>query len=107
MGVIIQTLGIYPLVMITDADPAIDAAIAQIYPLTKHLHCIWHIGQNLPKNLKGKLREDYETFAKNFFQFWNKLNIETFECEYAKLIENYPTAKSYLERLYKSKSSWA
>ena len=67
LRVILQSLCIYLAVIITDADPAMDAAIAQIYPLTKHLHCIWHIGQNLPKNLKGKLCEDYEIFAKKFF----------------------------------------
>jgi hypothetical protein len=52
--------------MITDANPAMDAAIAQIYSQTKHLHCIWHIGQNIPKNLKSKLHGNYEEFAKKF-----------------------------------------
>ncbi|CAG8694646.1 8183_t:CDS:2 [Funneliformis mosseae] len=104
LGVINQILGIYPLVIITDADPAIDTTITQIYLLTKHLHCIWHIELNIPKNLKERLCEDYKTFAKKFFQCWNKLNIETFECKYANLIENYLTVKSYLEWLYKSKS---
>jgi hypothetical protein len=97
LRVLLQVLGIYPTVMITDADPAIDAAIAQIYSQTKHLHCIWHIGQNIPKNLKSKLQGSYEEFAKRFFQCCNKLNIEGFENGYMKLIEDYPSTKSYLE----------
>jgi hypothetical protein len=107
LRVLLQALGIYPTVMITDANPAMDAAIAQIYPQTKHLHCIWHIGQNIPKNLKSKLQGSYEEFAKRFFQCRNKLSIEGFENGYMKLIEDYPSTKSYLERLYESKKSWA
>ena len=53
--------------MITNANPAMDAAIAQIYPQTRHLYCIWHIGQNLPKNLKSKLHSNYEEFTKKIF----------------------------------------
>ncbi|CAI2191108.1 7366_t:CDS:2, partial [Funneliformis geosporum] len=83
--------------MITDADPAIDVAIAQIYPQIRHLHCIWHIGQNIPKNLKSKLHSDYEEFAKKFFQCRNKLSIENFEDDYIKLIEDYPNAKAGMQ----------
>ncbi|CAG8625274.1 2400_t:CDS:2, partial [Racocetra persica] len=104
--VIQQALGLCPPVIITDADPAMDAAIVQTYPKMRYLHCIWHIGQNLPKNLKNKLYGNYEDFAKKFFQCHNKLSIESFEYEYVKLIEDYPAAASYLKHLYKSKKSW-
>src|SRR5579859_6557757 len=102
----LQVLHIYPAVMITNADPAIDAAITQIYPQMKHLHCIWHISQNIPKNLKGKLHGNYKEFAKKFFQYRNKLSIKCFEHDYIKLIEDYSSAKNYLEWLYESKKSW-
>ncbi|CAG8831197.1 23504_t:CDS:2, partial [Gigaspora margarita] len=39
----------------TDADPAIDSAIKRVYENTRSLHCIYHINQNLPKNLKAVL----------------------------------------------------
>ncbi|CAI2176926.1 12028_t:CDS:1 [Funneliformis geosporum] len=105
LKVILQAYGIYLTVMITDADPAMDVAIAQIYSQTRHLHCIWHIDQNIPKNLKSKLHDDYEEFAKKFFQYHNKLSIENFEHDYIKLIEDYPNVKGYLKRLYESKES--
>ena len=105
LRIMLQVLHIYPAVMITNADPTMDAAITQIYPQMKHLHCIWHISQNIPKNLKGKLHGNYEEFAKKFFQCRNKLSIKCFEHDYIKLIEDYPSAKNYLERLYKSKKS--
>src|SRR5436305_801569 len=44
-----------PLVFVTDADPAVDAAIVQVYETTYSIHCIFHIGENLPKNTKSKL----------------------------------------------------
>ena len=46
-----------PIVMFTDADPALDAAIPIVFPETYPAHCIFHIAQNLPKNLKAKLGE--------------------------------------------------
>src|SRR5256885_17214018 len=38
-----------PLVFVTDADPAADAAVCQIYESTYQIHCIFHISENLPK----------------------------------------------------------
>ncbi|GBC03224.1 hypothetical protein RclHR1_05020001 [Rhizophagus clarus] len=52
------------LVFFTDADPAMDAAIPVQFSNSYHAHCIYHIGQNLPKKLKGKLEEHY--FAETF-----------------------------------------
>ncbi|RHZ75962.1 hypothetical protein Glove_208g167 [Diversispora epigaea] len=43
------------IVMFTDADPALDAAIPIVFLETYPAHCIFYIAQNLPKNLKGKL----------------------------------------------------
>ncbi|CAG8845657.1 24603_t:CDS:2, partial [Gigaspora margarita] len=45
------------LMIITDNDLAVNAAIASILSDTNHIYCIYHIGQNLIKNLKGKLGE--------------------------------------------------
>ncbi|RHZ84102.1 hypothetical protein Glove_85g101 [Diversispora epigaea] len=42
-----------PIVIFTDADLALDAAIPIVFPETHPAHCIFHIAQNLPKNLKG------------------------------------------------------
>ncbi|CAG8668959.1 2853_t:CDS:2, partial [Ambispora gerdemannii] len=57
-----------PLVFVTDADPAAEAAIGQIYEATYQVHCIFHISENLPKNLKSKLYNQYESFIYDFYQ---------------------------------------
>ena len=53
-----QTLdatGIELQVILTDMDPAMDAACQSVYKNTYHIHCIWHLSQNLIKRLKSKL----------------------------------------------------
>ena len=62
-----------PIVMFTDADPALDAAIPIVFPETYPAHCIFHIAQNLPKNLKAKLGEKWDDFIKQFYQCRNSL----------------------------------
>ncbi|PKY28574.1 hypothetical protein RhiirB3_444793 [Rhizophagus irregularis] len=70
----IQTLpptGIQPVVIITDSDPAVDAAIRQILPSTYLIHCAFHISQNLNKNLRKLLDNDYQIFIHNFYSYRN------------------------------------
>ena len=56
-----------PMVFVTDADPAMDAAVVQIYDTAYPIHCIFHISENLPKNLKVKLGNEYDSFVQDFF----------------------------------------
>ncbi|CAG8809532.1 10293_t:CDS:2, partial [Cetraspora pellucida] len=41
-----------PIIIFTDRDLALDTAIPIVFPETYSAHCIFHIAQNLPKNLK-------------------------------------------------------
>jgi len=41
--------------MLTDADPGVSAAISNTFPGALHLWCLWHLHQNLRKNLGSKL----------------------------------------------------
>jgi hypothetical protein len=97
-----------PMVFVTDADPAMDAAIVQIYETTYPIHCIFHISENLPKNLKAKLGNEYDSFVQDFFLCRNSLCEELFYERWTKLIEKYPNANHYLMRaLFPSRKSWA
>ena len=40
---IIESTGIHPGVILTDADPAVDLAIRQVFPSTYPIHCAYHI----------------------------------------------------------------
>ena len=96
------------LVFVMDADPTADVAIAQIYEATYPIHCIFHISENLPKNLKSKLHEQYESFVHDFFLCRNSLCQENFNERWSQLIENYSNVKDYLMRaLYPSRQAWA
>src|SRR2546421_2577954 len=96
-----------PLVFVTDADPAMDAAIAQMYETTHSVHCIYHINENLSKNVKSKLGDQYENFIQSLFSCHNSLYEELFYERWSKLIEKYPSTKDYLMRaLYSSRQAW-
>lgn len=104
----IQTTEKQPIVFFTDADPAMDVAIPFQYPNTYHAHCIYHIRQNLPKNLKAKLRSLYNDFIGKFYKCHNSLCEQLFLIRWNELLENFPLAKDYLLRvLWPVKKSWA
>ncbi|EXX54899.1 hypothetical protein RirG_230330 [Rhizophagus irregularis DAOM 197198w] len=97
-----------PIVMFTDADPALDAAIPIVFPETYLAHCIFHIAQNLPKNLKAKLGEKWDDFIKQFYQCRNSLCEPLFKQRWNQLLIDYPMAKDHLLRtLDQNSRSWA
>ena len=85
-----------PLVFITDADPAVDAAIRQVYETTYPVHCIYHINENLLRNIKSKFSDQYDECICDFYQCHNSLCEELFYEKWTKLIEKYPSVKDYL-----------
>ncbi|RHZ64231.1 hypothetical protein Glove_326g241 [Diversispora epigaea] len=96
-----------PLVFVTDADPAADA-IGQIYVSTYQIHCIFHISENLPKNLKSKLGDQYENFVHDFYLCRNSICEELFYKRWSNLTEKYSNTKDYLMRaLYPNRQAWA
>ena len=96
-------------VIITDMDPAMDAACKIIYKHTYHVHCIWHLSQNLPKRLKSKLGNvGFKEFIREFWKARNSLCIDVFEQRFQALLEKYPNAYDYLQStIYSTRQSWA
>ncbi|CAN0520822.1 unnamed protein product, partial [Scytosiphon promiscuus] len=39
-----------PKVIITDADAAMPSAVKTLLPGTLHLHCLWHVMENVRKD---------------------------------------------------------
>ena len=98
----------FPIVLYSDANPALILSVRNNYPETRHLHCIFHIDLNLRKKLKGKLRDQFESFRSKFLVMRNSLCPNKFEAQWNTLINEYPDSKNYLIRtLYPCKSSWA
>lgn len=67
-----------PLVFVTDADPIADAVIRQMYETIYPIYGIFHISENLSKNLKFKLHNQYDSFIHDFFICHNNLCEESF-----------------------------
>jgi len=104
----LKRTSITPCVIITDADPAMLNATKQELPDTFHIHCIFHIAQNLPKKLKAVLGKDYLIFINDFYKARNSITVEIFEKRWQALVLKYNQAESYLyNTLYESKESWA
>src|ERR1700742_2933594 len=103
---IIKATGIRPVVIITDSDPAVDAAIRQVLMSTYPIHCAFHISQNLDKNLRKLLDNEYQSFIHDFYSCRNCIIEEIFQQRFNKIIEDYPKAKYYMEHLYKTKEYW-
>src|ERR1044071_7457934 len=56
-----------PMVFVTDANPAMDAAIVQIYETAYPIHCIFHISETYQKILKPSLATNMIVLFRIFF----------------------------------------
>ena len=89
-----------PRVIMTDMDPAMNVACQIVYKNIYHIHCIWHMSQNLPKRLKNKLgTADFKAFIKDFWKTRNSLCMEVFEQRFQALLEKFPNANDYLNNI--------
>jgi hypothetical protein len=64
----IKSVGISPGLIFTDVDLGATAAVSRVLPLALHLWCLWHIHQNLRKNLGNLLGKDYLKFVSDFIR---------------------------------------
>ena len=99
--------GISPSVIISDADTGLDAALKTFLPFVKHIHYIFHIRQNLDRQIQRSLGENYNAFLSQFYSARNSLNEAAFDIKWKQLNETFPCAKNYLMgTLDKIKESW-
>src|SRR3954468_4019316 len=47
----LEVCEILPLTFVTNSNPAVIAAISVVFPETRHMQYLYHLYQNLPKNL--------------------------------------------------------
>ena len=97
-----------PVVVMTDADPGATAAVAKVFPRSRHFWCLWHIHQNLRKNLGSTLGGQYTHFATDFKIVQQQVSKTVFERQYATLKQLWPEAVPYLdEQLTPNVRFWA
>lgn len=98
----------HPLSITTDQDRAIQVAVAQVFPETRHCICKWHI-----------LREGQERLAHIYLahpSFYGELyscvnfseTIEDFESSWASLLDRYDLRRNeWLQAVYNARKQWA
>ena len=88
-----------PKVLFTDGDPAMIAAIQNVYPQTRHLLCIYHLLENVKKKAKSKLQGDMiKSFVSDFYTMRNSYSEDQFDAKYQEMLTKYEPCRSYLEK---------
>lgn len=106
MDQLLNTTKLSPRVIISDADPALLAALPLVFPDAYELHCIFHIMCNLRKRVGSALQSTYKAFEKAFLEARNCLSTTRFEHLWNNLLVEFPQASDYLTHLYQSKRCW-
>ena len=118
-----------PKIFITDGDPAMAAAIRNIYPSTIYLLCTFHIGQNIVKHIKPlfsgrheNLRKIWNAFLKSWWNICKKQvteSLDNFDKEWKELLalvqsrqnsnneKVFYSAQLFLRVLYDKGKQWA
>jgi hypothetical protein len=104
----LEACEIPPLTFVTDADPAMIAAISIVFPETHHIQCLYHLYQNLPKNLRSCLGSSlYQEFLKDFKAIQRSHCESVFERRSQDLVEKYAPGRKYITKmLLNRKHTW-
>ena len=90
----------------SDFDLAIDKVLS-----TKditHGLCLHHLAGNITKSLGPALGALFQSFVAAFWQVYYTISPDDFELKWAKLLEDFPRSRAYLEKvLYPVKERWA
>ncbi|CAH9124610.1 unnamed protein product [Cuscuta epithymum] len=79
-----------PTCIITDQDPAIRAAIENVFTVSRHRYCMWHIMSKLTAKVGPTLSQDTEFLTKINSVVWNNhLQVESFERKWMSVMEEY------------------
>ena len=62
-----------PIVVVTDNEKSLIAALPRVFPTTRHLLCLWHINKNVWTNCKAWFDGDDEW--KEFYAAWQKVRV--------------------------------
>lgn len=95
-------------VVYSDADPAMIAAMEQVFPDAAHHLCQWHLNQNILKNLAGALGAKFNAFNAQYHRARKAFTVNHFEESVEALLCAFPEARSYFEGyLLPKKQMWA
>ncbi|KAK6233687.1 hypothetical protein QUC31_006093 [Theobroma cacao] len=97
-----------PLSITTDQDRAIQAAVSQVFPETRHCICRWHI----LREGQERLAHIYLVHPSFYGELYGCINfseaIEDFESSWSALLDKYDLHKNeWLQAVYNARKQWA
>jgi zinc finger SWIM domain-containing protein 3 len=94
-------------VVFSDRSLAIAAAVRWVFPEAFHGICLWHLQENLLKNLGPILGNDFKAFLQQFWETYRMGSPATFERAWQELLLHWHRAVPYLqEYIYPDKEKW-
>jgi len=81
----------------TDRDPAMNAALQEIWSDKFHGICLWHLQKNLTENLGSVLRSNFYLFMRDFWEVYRLGSPPSFVIGWQRLLAKYPEAVTYLK----------
>ncbi|GKV15771.1 hypothetical protein SLEP1_g26523 [Rubroshorea leprosula] len=98
--------GHYPKAIITDQCKAIKAAVAEVFPHSRHRFCLWHIMRKIPKKLGGLAKyKEVKKILKS--AVYESVKVYEFEQTWGKMIKDFNLERNeWLNSLYDVRSYW-
>ena len=94
----------------TDGDEAMASAIQKVLPSAKQQRCIFHIMQNIRKNVVVQ-KQGGKSIDRLLIKFDTVAHLENeqqFEAQWQSLMKEYPSASNYLSKnIYTTREKWA
>ncbi|KAM0833454.1 hypothetical protein ACQ4PT_064253 [Festuca glaucescens] len=97
-----------PVTILTDQCRAMEVAIGNVLPHTKHRWCKWHVLRKAKERL-GALYGKNSQFKVDFHRIVNQmLTIDEFEGAWVHMLSTYALEKNpYLYQIYETREKWA
>ena len=104
----LESTGCEPDVLYTDRHPTLIRAAADVFPLTSHMFCLYHMKSNVVTNLRRTLSSCWDQFLVDFWAIYRAVSPWDFDRQWNDLLAKYPDARDYLEHeLYPCRHQWA
>jgi hypothetical protein len=97
-----------PKAIITDQCQSIGAAVAKVFPNTRHRLCIWHIMKKVPEKI-GALEERHAIVLALKRAIYDSLTVQEFEHAWKELIEGFAFkdgSLKWLGTIYDLRKKW-
>lgn len=96
-----------PKVILTDQDPVLKEAVAEVLPGSRHCFCLWHVLSMIQEKL-GYVMRQHEKFINKFYKCILKSQTEEqFEKRWWKLVDRFDLrSDKWIESLHNDRLRW-